>query len=65
MNKLVIEGDSLQINTAIKMSTLCRLRGVDATIVWDGAQYLANGEPCGTSIHGVYDWLNRQPGVRP
>ena len=51
--------------TARKLVTLARLRGVEASIVWDGARYVANGDPCGPSVHGVYEWLERQPGVRP
>ena len=51
--------------TAENYAKLCELRGVTAKIEWDGEQYLANGEPCGPSVHGLYDWLNRQPGVKP
>jgi hypothetical protein len=57
--------DAVCHGTASKLATLARLRGVEATITWDGAQYIANGTPCGPSVHGVYEWLGRQPGVRP
>lgn len=67
MHTVLIEGDALQIRTAENLGKLAGLRGVTATIVWDAEtrQYVADGTPCGTSVHGVYEWLDRQPGVRP
>ena len=57
--------DAMCSGTAAKLVALAQLRGVQATITWDGAQYVANGTPCGQSVHGVYEWLARQPGVKP
>jgi len=51
--------------TAQSFAKLARLRGVPAEIKWDGERYIANGEPCGPSVHGLYEWLERQPGVKP
>jgi hypothetical protein len=63
----LIIGQPVMHNTAATFQRLAQLRGVIATIEWDeGAQvYRANGVSCSTSVHGLYDWLNRQPGVRP
>ena len=57
--------DAVCKGTAAKLVTLARLRGVEAVIVWTGAEYTANGASCGPSVHGVYEWLNRQPEVHP
>lgn len=62
---VTLDGDALERGTSAKLTTLCALRGVSAIVTWDGAQYLANGTPCGRSVHGVYAWLNVQPGVKP
>jgi hypothetical protein len=60
-----LEGDALERSTAAKLEKLAGLRGISAKITWDGAQYLANGEPCGRSVHGVYAWLEKQPKAAP
>ena len=54
-------------DTAVKFQKLAALRGVSSSIYFDAEKmtYFANGEDCGTSVHGLYDWLNRQPGVKP
>jgi hypothetical protein len=66
MNQVIIDGDNLQINTAANFAKLCGLRGVQAEVVWDGEKkvYVANGTPCGPSVHGLYEWLAKQPGVK-
>lgn len=46
--------------TAANFETLARLRGVTAQVTWDGSQYVANGEACGPSVHGLYEWLEKQ-----
>lgn len=51
--------------TAESFQKLAALRNVSSRIEWNGVEYVANGEPCGASVHGLYDWLNRQPGVLP
>ncbi len=56
---------NLMQNTAEKFQTLAALRGITSTIEVVAGEYVANGENCGPSVHGLNDWLNRQPGVRP
>jgi hypothetical protein len=52
--------------TAAAFQKLAALRGISSSVTVSGRNtYVANGEDCGTSVHGLYDWLNRQPGVRP
>jgi len=52
--------------TANKFSRLAALRGITADIdISSDGHYVANGIDCGCSVHGLYDWLNRQPGVLP
>ena len=65
MQPIILDGDALQKRTAEKLSLLATLRGVTVVVEWDGAQYTANGEACGPSAHGVTEWLERQPGVKP
>jgi hypothetical protein len=60
-----LEGDALERATAAKLGVLAGLRGVQAVIAWDGAQYTANGTPCGRSVHGVYAWLDEQAKATP
>lgn len=51
--------------TAEAFSRLCGLRGVSACIeVSQAGHYVCNGVDVGTSIHGAYEWLNKQPGVK-
>lgn len=52
-------------NTAQSFQKLASLRGISASIEWSGNEYIANGTPCGVSVHGLFDWLNAQPGVLP
>ncbi len=58
---------NLCTNTANKFSELCALRGITARVEWRAEEmsYYCNGERCGPSIDGCYDWLNKQPGVKP
>lgn len=51
--------------TANSFQTLAALRGITSHITVENGQYHANGENCGVSVHGLYDWLNKQPGVKP
>jgi hypothetical protein len=51
--------------TAEKLTILMGYRGLSGSVEWLNGQYVANGTPCGCSVHGVYDWMNRQPGVKP
>ena len=57
--------DAMCSRTAATYTKLCGLRGVSASIEWKGGQYVANGTPCGPSVHGLERWLNSQPGVLP
>lgn len=57
--------DNVCHNTAAEFSKLAGLRGITNTIEWKDGVYYANGENCGPSVHGLYEWLNRQPGVKP
>lgn len=54
-------------DTAVKFQKLAALRGISSDVQFDPEKmrYFANGEDCGPSVHGLYDWLNRQPGVLP
>jgi len=56
---------NLEHRTAREFSRLAGLRGISSLIEWKEGQYWANGIPCGTSVHGLYAWLNKQPGVLP
>ncbi len=52
--------------TAQKFQELAALRGISSSIiVKEDGNYYANDICCGSSVHGLYDWLNKQPGVRP
>ena len=53
--------------TAAPFQKLAALRGVSSSIEFntDTMRYVANGTDCGPSVHGLYDWLNKQPGVLP
>ena len=57
--------EAMMSDTAASFQKLAAMRGIPATVEVRSGQYLANGTACGTSVHGLYDWLNRQPGVRP
>lgn len=67
MQVVVLDGCALEQSTAAGLTKLARLRGLkNAQVIWDDEkrQYIANGEPCGRSVHGVYEWLEKQ-GARP
>ncbi len=51
--------------TARLFQAVAELRGISASIEVTGGQYVCNGETVGTSIHGAFAWLDRQPGVKP
>ena len=53
--------------TAKKFSKLAGLRGISNTVEWKGEEnsYYCNGVKCGVSILGCYEWLEKQPGVKP
>lgn len=59
--------NNLCTDTANNFSKLAALRGVTARVEWrdEEKSYYCNDEKCGESIHGCYDWLNRQPNVKP
>jgi hypothetical protein len=67
MQIVVLDGFQLEHNTAKSLTTLCKLRGVDAVVVYneEKKQYIAGETPCGSSVHGVYEWLEKQHGVKP
>jgi hypothetical protein len=45
---------------------LAALRGISCSVdITEDGRYVANGHDCGTSVHGLQDWLNKQPGVQP
>lgn len=52
-------------HTAARLTFLLGLRGLSGSVVWENGQYVANGTPCGPSVLGVQEWINRQPGVKP
>lgn len=63
--------DGIEARTAVRLTQLCALRGIKATavwggvektVIWDGLQYVANGTPCGPSVHGVMAWIDKQAG---
>lgn len=58
---------AMMSQTAASFRKLAALRGVPCTIdVSKDGKYLVNGTiDCGTSVHGLYDWLNKQPNVLP
>ncbi len=52
--------------TAQAFQKLAALRGISSQIeVSEDGNYIANGANCGPSVHGLQDWLNSQPGVKP
>lgn len=51
--------------TAASFQKLAALRGISSSIEFKDGKYYANGQDCGTSVHGLYEWLNTQPGVKP
>lgn len=53
--------------TAQSFQRLAAVRGISSSIRVNRAtgNYEANGEDCSTTTFGLYDWLNRQPGVKP
>lgn len=51
--------------TAESLTKLLGYRGLSGSVEWRDGQYWANGVPCGCSVHGVQDWINKQPGVVP
>ena len=51
--------------TAASFMKLAGLRGVSSHVEVRDFRYVANGVDCGCSVHGLYDWLNKQPGVKP
>ena len=59
--------ENLPNRTVESFAKLAGLRGVGGTFEWRAEEksYYANGEKCGQSVHGLYEWLNRQPGVKP
>lgn len=57
--------DSVCSRTAANLTKLLGLRGLSGSIEWKDGQYWANGSPCGPSVHGVNDWMDKQPGVIP
>ena len=50
--------------TAESLTKLLGLKGLSGCVEWNGEQYLANGTPCGESVHGVLEWMKNQPGVK-
>ena len=52
--------EGIETRTAAKLTQLCTLRGIAARVTWDGTRYLANNDPCGPSVHGVYEWMEKQ-----
>jgi len=52
--------------TSQSLAKLAGLRGVSLEIeVSSNGTYVCNGTDCGPSVHGVYEWLNAQPNVKP
>lgn len=62
--------NGIETRTAIKLTALAVLRGVDGTVTWDETRkiYLVDGYFCGPSVHNVMGWLENQvaaKGVQP
>lgn len=55
------EANAMCVETARKLVKLAALRRIEAAILWNGREYVCNGEFCGPSVHGVYEWLDKQP----
>ena len=58
----------LMNRTAERFAHLASLRGISCVIgvgTKPALHYTANGQDCGPSVHGLYAWLNAQPGVLP
>jgi len=53
--------DAMCHETARKLVKLACLRRIECAILWNGKEYVCNGDPCGPSVHGVYEWLDKQP----
>lgn len=64
--------------TAASFQKLASLRGIGSSIVFKLGRYFAarvdvidgeirqsDAQDCGPSVHDLYDWLNKQPGVKP
>lgn len=63
MQVVVLDGCELEKSTAANLTKLAGLRGLqDVTVVWDDEkkQYIANGTPCGRSVHGVMEWMAKE-----
>ena len=53
-------------STGATFQKLAALRGIQMTCEVNAlGHYTANGVDCGESTHGLYDWLEAQPGVLP
>jgi hypothetical protein len=52
---------ALMSRTAEKFQTLAALRGLSGLLVevTPEGRYLANGIDCGTSVHSLYQWLEK------
>lgn len=58
---------AMMTQTAGGLARIAALRGIarfEIEVRNDG-RYIVNGTDCGSSIHGVNEWMNRQPGVKP
>lgn len=55
--------DAMCSRTAANLTKLMGMRGLTGSVEWKDGQYWANGEPCGSSVHGVNKWMDKQPGV--
>lgn len=53
--------DAMCHETARQLVNLACLRRIECAILWNGKEYVCNGDPCGPSVHGVYEWLDKQP----
>lgn len=56
--------DAMCRKTAEGLTKLLGLRGLSGSVVWCDGQYVANGVPCGPSVHGVLEWINNQLEVK-
>jgi len=59
--------EAIEHKTAASFQRLAAMRGVNCLVAWSERerQYVVDGERMGRSIHTLYTWLEKQPGVKP
>lgn len=59
--------DDIPIRTAASFMRLAAVRGIKCECKWDreANAFVVNGHNAGPSVHGLCEWLDKQPGVLP